>query len=460
MEVTLEVASELGTDQEHGSASVGEANLKTAQKQKLAPRSPGDSSGKSIPESEAMGSSELGAVGSEPLHKCKPIVVVGLDGPIGKRSNRVAKSAFPGLDPEGVRDAVVGMALAEMFRDDDLRQPGTERAQVHAHDCHKPTSAMTPSVFGADLSASDRASNAPFDPTATAATAAPEAPTPAAGKSAKSSQDLPRFEATPTQLAGMSTEQQIGWRTYWKTRGVAERNVLIEMYSGWVQDQTERLARGLPSSVDALDLAQEATFRLVEAIERFEPGRNARFETFARMYIHGAAMDFIRTNDWAPRLVRQRSRMWGKVDGAFFRESGRAPTDVERQEMLGVDDEEFERIRLDANTVQTYSMNAPKSGAESDDGEMDIASTVPDRRAAGPDHAAARRDLRHWILRSLTRRERLAVVLYHGERLKMKEVGQALGLSESRVSQILKSVHARVAARFGLRVVHEATQAG
>ena len=70
------------------------------------------------------------------------------------------------------------------------------------------------------------------------------------------------------------------------------------------------------------------------------------------------------------------------------------------------------------------------------------------------------RDLRHWILRSLTRRERLAVVLYHGERLKMKEVGQALGLSESRVSQILKSVHARVAARFGLRVLEQGQQVG
>jgi len=162
--------------------------------------------------------------------------------------------------------------------------------------------------------------------------------------------------------------------------------------------------------------------------------------------------------DWVPRLVRSRT---SQVDNARRRlemQHGRKPTDDEVAKKLGVDQEEYNKIRRDAGAKQTVSLNRKwfETDSSKDVREIDVLS---DPKQVNPLSAVQKRDLKGMITKGLTRAERLIVILYYYEEMTMKEIGTTLDLSESRVSQMHSSILARLKAQLQHRTTELQSEA-
>ncbi|MDH3584819.1 MAG: sigma-70 family RNA polymerase sigma factor, partial [Phycisphaerae bacterium] len=171
-----------------------------------------------------------------------------------------------------------------------------------------------------------------------------------------------------------------------------------------------------------------------------------KFETFCAPRIRGAILDHLRASDWAPRLVRARTRTVGIARDQLRKKWGREPTEEEVAKHMGLSLAEYRKIAPDAvPTVvkplqQTIRLN-------DSDRQMTEAEVVPDTRQLNPRSVLQKRDALDLLTRRLTRAERLIVVLYYYEELTMKEIGATLDLSESRVSQMHSSILARLRAQ-------------
>ena len=236
------------------------------------------------------------------------------------------------------------------------------------------------------------------------------------------------------------------WDRWLKRRNPASRDHLIVHYSALVKFVAGRVGAGLPSSVDPGDLVSSGVFGLIDAIERFEPSRGVKFETFAAPRIRGAIYDGLRQLDWVPRSVRSRARDVERAFSELEAKNGRAPTDDELATHL--------RIGLDELTRWLASIAATTVGP------LDRAIAAGHEPAAfdskgfeSPAAVIEDRELREAMrdeIRRLPEREKLVLSLYYDEALTLAEIGQVLGVTESRVSQIhTKSVlhlRARLAA--------------
>ena len=191
------------------------------------------------------------------------------------------------------------------------------------------------------------------------------------------------------------------------------------------------------------DLIQAGSFGLKDAIESFDPDRGVKFETYCAPRIRGAILDELRNMDWVPRLVRSRSSKVDQASRQLEMELGRTPTNEEIADRIGVPAEEFEKMIKDSNTVSQVSLSRKWFDADNnkDVREIDI---LEDRNAASPVDEIHRRDIKELITRGLSRAERLILILYYYEEMTMKEIGAALDLSESRVSQMHSSIIMRL----------------
>lgn len=226
------------------------------------------------------------------------------------------------------------------------------------------------------------------------------------------------------------------WKEYLQTRDRARKEFLIRHYLPVVRYIAERMIERLPNNVQVEDLVSVGVVGLMEAIDRFDPSRGVKFESYCSRRIQGAMLDELRSIDWVPRITRQKVN---KLEATFSRlenELGRPPTDEEVAAAMGMSLRELERLYGDYNACTLYSMQ--KSSIQ-DENEYGI-EAVQDRRTPDPFEEATRRDLLDYIQRQLTPRERYVYMLYYQEELTMKEIGEVLKLSESRVSQM----HARL----------------
>lgn len=237
------------------------------------------------------------------------------------------------------------------------------------------------------------------------------------------------------------------WEEYHSDRGDRTRGQLVEHYVPLLRHIVDRMARRLPSGVDPDDLMQEGIFGLMDAIDSFDPDRGVKFNTYAGPRIRGAILDYLRSLDWAPRLVRVRARAYEDASQSARKQLGRDATDEELAERLGVDDVAYGRIRRDAQIVHTVSIDAQTPG-DGDDDAASLVEALRDADGVDPFARALQRDLKEAITRKLTRAERLIVVLYYCEGMTMREIGTTLDLSESRVSQMHTSIIARLKAEF------------
>ncbi len=233
------------------------------------------------------------------------------------------------------------------------------------------------------------------------------------------------------------------WKTYKAGPSQSLRNELMEHYLHIVKYTADRLYAKLPDEVDKDDLISAGVFGLVDAIKSFDLERGVKFETYCVPRIRGAILDELRAMDWVPRLVRSRAH---KLDGAVREMEmalGRRPTEDELAKRMAMPLAELRKLQRDAQAVGLISLNRKwfETDSHKDVREIDM---LEDKRVENPLIKAQGKDVRELITRGLNRAERLIVVLYYYEQMTMKEIGETLDLSESRVSQMHSAILERL----------------
>ncbi len=236
------------------------------------------------------------------------------------------------------------------------------------------------------------------------------------------------------------------WVEYRKTGTETIRNFFLTKYLPLVKYNSERIHSKLPGEVDVEDLMSAGIFGLMDAIDAFDLDRGVKFETYCAPRIRGAILDELRAMDWVPRLVRSRTT---KVEGARKRlamQLGRKPTDAEVITELGVDKNEYTKLERDSGAVGVVSLNRKwfETDSNKDVREIDV---LKDKKQIDPFVQVQKHDLKDLLTKGLSRAERLILILYYYEEMTMKEIGQTLDLSESRVSQMHSSILARLKAQ-------------
>ena len=233
------------------------------------------------------------------------------------------------------------------------------------------------------------------------------------------------------------------WVEYKQNGERSLRNRLMEHYLQLVRYTADRIAAKLPSEVDVDDLISAGIFGLLDAIEAFDLARGVKFETYCSPRIRGAILDELRTMDWVPRLVRSRAPKLELVTKTLRAELGRLPNDDEIAHRLQISRVELDKLIRDSNAVSLVSLSRKFYDEESST-ELEEIDVLRDRRSEDPVGELQRRDLHRAAMDCLSRIERIIVVLYYSEQMTMKEIGQTLDLSESRVSQMHSSILKRL----------------
>jgi RNA polymerase sigma factor for flagellar operon FliA len=226
------------------------------------------------------------------------------------------------------------------------------------------------------------------------------------------------------------------WQRYVEHRSKDDRDRLILHYSTLVGFVASRVAAGLPASVEQAELASSGMFGLIDAIEKFEPERGFKFETYAMSRIRGAILDELRSYDWVPRSVRAKARQLEQAFARFEAEHHRAPDDEELAGLLGLDVEGLHTLMTQVSMAGLVALDEIV-GSDADDATT-LGDILP-TDVAGPGDVAAVEEMRFRMAREideLPEREKLVLALYYYEGLTLNEIGGVIGVTESRVCQI------------------------
>jgi RNA polymerase sigma factor for flagellar operon FliA len=229
------------------------------------------------------------------------------------------------------------------------------------------------------------------------------------------------------------------WRRYKDDGDKTARERLVVAYSPLVKFVAGRLGAGLPSHVEDADLISYGLMGLIGAIERFEPERGIKFETFAMTRIRGAIIDELRSLDWVPRSVRSRAREIEAAQSKLEHELQRAPTEAELAAKVGLTEEELQTSLLEIANSSIYALDELWTISDSSGDSVSLLDTISDPRADDPQEALAGNEIKDRLTESiagLPEREQLVVALYYYENLTLREIGEVLGVTESRVSQL------------------------
>jgi RNA polymerase sigma factor for flagellar operon FliA len=228
------------------------------------------------------------------------------------------------------------------------------------------------------------------------------------------------------------------WLQYRRTRDPKIRELFIKQYAPLVKYVAGKVAVGMPSNVEFDDLVSFGVFGLLDAIDKFEPEKNVKFKTYAVTRIRGAIFDELRSIDWVPRSVRQKSREVEDAVGSLEARLGRTATDQEIASALGMGEDEYNKTMLKISGASIISLNEVwYSGDEND--KVSIVDSIEAPPSLNPEIIAEREAIRQVILETineLPENEKQVLVLYYYEDLTLKEIGQVLGVTESRVSQL------------------------
>lgn len=233
------------------------------------------------------------------------------------------------------------------------------------------------------------------------------------------------------------------WNEYLKNKDDKSRNKLLLHYLPIVKYTAIRLHSRLPRSVDLEDLISVGIEGLMKAIDSYDPHRKILFETYCPLRIRGEILDDLRKNDWIPRLVRQRAQQLQKATQKLESLYGRQPTEIELAKELNMVQEEFAHFQKDAHALNLISLNSALSDGDRDKEFQEI-EIVADRKSKDPYWQAQKKDSREYVLKGFHKQEKLIMVLYYFEEMTMREIGETLGISESRVCQIHTSIIERL----------------
>lgn len=221
------------------------------------------------------------------------------------------------------------------------------------------------------------------------------------------------------------------------------RNRLVERYMPLVRKQAERMWARLPDGVELDDLISAGTFGLISAITSYDINRGVRFEAFCLPRIQGAMVDELRSMDWVPRMVRSKASKLNQAYKTLELQLGRKPSDDEIAAHLEITPEELRQLFAETHSVNITSLD--KTWTDSDGSkEVSELEIVADKRSEDPTERLAKIDMIRSFTKGLTKTERLVVILYYYEEMTMREIGAALELSESRVSQMHTAIVERM----------------
>jgi RNA polymerase sigma factor for flagellar operon FliA len=229
------------------------------------------------------------------------------------------------------------------------------------------------------------------------------------------------------------------WRRYKTDGDERARERLVVAYSPLVKYVAGRMGSGLPSHVEEADLISYGLVGLINAILRFEPEREIKFETYAITRIKGAIIDELRSQDWVPRSVRARARQIERAHAKLENKLQRAPTDEEMAAELEMDVQAFQDAILQISNSSMAALDELWTVSDSSGDSVSLLDTIADENAPDPAAALDQSDLRDRVADSISRlpeREKLVIALYYYENLTLREIGEVLGVTESRVSQL------------------------
>jgi len=248
-------------------------------------------------------------------------------------------------------------------------------------------------------------------------------------------------------VAGEDT--QALWSEFVRTRDKAIRDRLILTYAPLVKYVAGRLGSGLPAHVDEGDLVSYGLLGLIGAIERYDPTRDIKFETYAISRIKGAIIDELRALDWVPRSVRSRAREIERAIAELEAKLGTAPTDEQIAQKIGITVDELEDSLTDISRSSIAALDELWSVSGEGD-QVSLMDTIEDETGPRPEAALDETEMREALADAIARlpeREKLVVTLYYYEELTLREIGEVLGVTESRVSQLHTKAILRLKAR-------------
>jgi RNA polymerase sigma factor for flagellar operon FliA len=227
------------------------------------------------------------------------------------------------------------------------------------------------------------------------------------------------------------------WQAY-RLADPATREAMVARYLPLVKHIAGRLAVGLPGHVELDELFSHGVFGLLDAMERFDPERGVKFETYAYTRIRGAIVDGLRAADWVPASLRQKARQVEDAYRALEGRLGRSAEDEEVAGELGMSTADFRRLLSELERTAVLSLDEVWT-ADSEDGEFRLRDLVGDETATDPLESAEMRDRRDILARAIERlpeKERLVVSMFYYDGLAPKEIAAVLRLSVSRISQL------------------------
>ncbi|MGE5550311.1 MAG: RNA polymerase sigma factor WhiG [Bacteroidota bacterium] len=229
------------------------------------------------------------------------------------------------------------------------------------------------------------------------------------------------------------------WQEYLSTKSQAAREALVLRFAPLVKYVAGRVAIGMPPNVDFDDLVSFGIFGLMDALDKFEPERGIKFETYAIARIRGAILDGLRSNDWVPRSVRQKARELERVCADLENHLGRSATDAEISQAMNLTLDQFHALLSEVSCTTLTSLDEIWMVHSNEEEAVRVMDLVRDSESYDPIRVVEIEEIKQQLAEAIAKlpeRERLVVALYYYEGLTLKEIGEILDISESRVSQI------------------------
>jgi RNA polymerase sigma factor for flagellar operon FliA len=253
--------------------------------------------------------------------------------------------------------------------------------------------------------------------------------------------ELPEAEVALAQL----------WAEYKRTGDAGRREQLILQYAPLVRYVAGRVGVGLPASVEQGDLVSYGVFGLIDAIDKYDPGRAIKFETYAINRIRGAIIDELRSIDWIPRSVRTKARDVERAIAVLEARLQRTPSEQEIADELGLDVPELRKVFSQVSFVHVAALDEMLASSDRSEGAT-LGERLEDDRSAAPGDALDDEETRTLLARvihTLPEREQIVVTLYYYEGLTLAEIGLVLGVTESRICQLHTKAMMAMKTRFG-----------
>ncbi len=229
------------------------------------------------------------------------------------------------------------------------------------------------------------------------------------------------------------------WLKYHEEKSREIRDKLLLSYAPLVKYVAGRVSIGLPHNVEKADLVSYGMFGLIDAIKKFDPFKNIKFETYAITRIRGAIIDELRSLDWVPRSVRRKGKLLEKAYIELENKLKRNPTDEEIAENLEISLAELQTLYNQLSYTSHIALEEFWNIGKGKDEQLNLIETLEDTKGHEPSKELELEEVKQVLAKAidnLSKREKTVIALYYYEGLTLREIGEVLGVTESRVSQL------------------------